>query len=570
MHFSLPVGATVNVTHNIALVETVSDSLCRNCGDSNRRNVMLKKSGIHREDFIFTRIKVPHWENKPGLTRVLYHEIDTEDNPLAVSRSYHYDRVKQAILDYKVDKMLKEGTIIPIQFPYASPVMLCRKSNRSPPDNPEAYRFVVDYRKRNANTKYPRYPLPSIDDLMMNITHTAIMSVLDLKSGYFQLAVNPSDIIKTAFVTKNGTYAFRRMPFGLSGAAPNFQKAIDIIPKPVIGKFVNVYMDDEEIKRDETKFRATVEMKPPRNSKKVSKFLVGDIERLFEEARRNTKAMHEKSEKDYNRPRRDVQIKVNDWFLIATHPLSSATKKVVAKFKSKFVGIYRVLEVKQNNLVIWRSGKRLTVNVDQVRTYHHRKCDQMEIRTGSSESNSSRQESSSFNRVQRISNESQYGATDKHGSLIRSTSSSWSETSRIKRNKNPKTRYKRSRESGPGVPERKIRKGSDHRVPKRALWSNYTTNSNLPKFRKKSRREETVEPSTSGYNLSPRFGGRGESRLAMDMKTQQGGPVRAMKSKGRNYNLYIEERTISDIRNARRRGNQQRKDQERKGASTSR
>ncbi|GFW39628.1 transposon Ty3-I Gag-Pol polyprotein [Trichonephila clavipes] len=70
------------------------------------------------------------------------------------------------------------------------------------------------------------------------------MSALDLRSGYFRMAVNPSDIVKTAFVTTNRTYAFRRMPFGLSGAAPNFQKAIDIILKPVIGKFLNVYMDD--------------------------------------------------------------------------------------------------------------------------------------------------------------------------------------------------------------------------------------------------------------------------------------------------------------------------------------
>ncbi|GFX51043.1 retrovirus-related Pol polyprotein from transposon opus [Trichonephila clavipes] len=70
------------------------------------------------------------------------------------------------------------------------------------------------------------------------------MSTLDLRSGFFHMAVNTSDIVKTTFVTKNGTYAFRRKPFGLSGAAPNFQKAIDIILKPVIGKFVNVYMDD--------------------------------------------------------------------------------------------------------------------------------------------------------------------------------------------------------------------------------------------------------------------------------------------------------------------------------------
>ncbi|GFW44274.1 retrovirus-related Pol polyprotein from transposon 297 [Trichonephila clavipes] len=140
--------------------------------------------------------------------------------------------------------MLKEGTIIPIQSLYASQVVLCRKNNGLPPDNPEAYRFAVDHRKLNAITKYPRYPLPLIDDLIMNISHTGIMSALDLRSGYFQMAVNPSDIVKTTFVTKNGTYTFRRMPFGLSGAAPSFQKAIDIILKPVISKFVNVYMYD--------------------------------------------------------------------------------------------------------------------------------------------------------------------------------------------------------------------------------------------------------------------------------------------------------------------------------------
>ncbi|GFX58923.1 transposon Ty3-I Gag-Pol polyprotein [Trichonephila clavipes] len=70
-------------------------------------------------------------------------------------------------------------------------------------------------------------------------------------------------------------------------------------------------------------------------------FVVRDIERLFEEARRNTKTKHEKWEKYYNRRRRDVQIKVNDWVLVATHPLSSATRKVVAKFKPKFEGPYR-------------------------------------------------------------------------------------------------------------------------------------------------------------------------------------------------------------------------------------
>ncbi|GFT67941.1 transposon Tf2-6 polyprotein [Trichonephila clavipes] len=184
------------------------------------------------------------FSDQPGLTHVVYHEIDTGDKGPVMSRPYKYDRVKQGIIDYHIDKMLRDGTICPINSPYASPVVLIRKKNDLPPYSPEAYRFAIDYRKLNGITKYPRYPLPVIDDLLTNIPHTNVMSTLDLRSGYFQLAISPKDIEKTAFITRNGTFAFLRMPFGLSGAAPNFQRAIDIILQPVIGRFVSVYMDD--------------------------------------------------------------------------------------------------------------------------------------------------------------------------------------------------------------------------------------------------------------------------------------------------------------------------------------
>ncbi|GFX59060.1 uncharacterized protein TNCV_3814941 [Trichonephila clavipes] len=81
---------------------------------------------------------------KPGLTHVLYHEIDTGDKPPVVSWPYRYCRVKQTILDYHVEKILKEGTVIPIQSPYASPVVICRKNNGLPSYNAEAYTFAAD------------------------------------------------------------------------------------------------------------------------------------------------------------------------------------------------------------------------------------------------------------------------------------------------------------------------------------------------------------------------------------------------------------------------------------------
>ncbi|GFX84378.1 retrovirus-related Pol polyprotein from transposon 17.6 [Trichonephila clavipes] len=125
----------------------------------------------------------------------MYHEIDPSDKPPVVSRPYRYYRVKQEIIDYHVDKMLRERTIIPIQSPYASPVVLCRKNNGLLLDYPEAYRFTVDYRKLNAITNYPRHLLPLIENLITNIPHKNILSPLDLRSGFFQLAVKSSDVV---------------------------------------------------------------------------------------------------------------------------------------------------------------------------------------------------------------------------------------------------------------------------------------------------------------------------------------------------------------------------------------
>ncbi|GFW07921.1 retrovirus-related Pol polyprotein from transposon 17.6 [Trichonephila clavipes] len=290
-----------------------------------------------------------------------------------------------------------------------------------------------------------------------------------------------------------------------------------------------------------------------------------------------------------------TEFAVNDWVLVATHPLSLATRKVVTKFKPKFEGPYRVLDVKNDNVVIWKAGRRLTINVNQVRIYRHRKCDETEIGTGSSDNGSLRDESSDFDRVQRRSNDSRDGKkkgsevkreleekglsfrnnqgekhtnkTNKRGPLIRSIPSSWSEKDRmIKKSKNQEFRYKRANESRSGGPERKVQKGSEHRENKRDLSSNYRTNHNLTKFRNK--REETVTPTTSGYNLRPRIGKREESRPTIEGKTQQGGPVRSRKGRERNDSSYIEERTRSSNKNARRGGDQQRQDQARRGTCT--
>ncbi|GFX79296.1 retrovirus-related Pol polyprotein from transposon 297 [Trichonephila clavipes] len=115
--------------------------------------------------------------------------------------SDRYDRVKQRIIDYHIEKMLQEGTIRPIQSTYASPVFLTRKNNSLPPDSPDAYRYAIDYRKLKSITKYPRYPLPVIDDLLTNIPHTGVLdesrSFFRVHTGYFS---NIPKCIKAEFI----------------------------------------------------------------------------------------------------------------------------------------------------------------------------------------------------------------------------------------------------------------------------------------------------------------------------------------------------------------------------------
>ncbi|GFX23089.1 uncharacterized protein TNCV_2932531 [Trichonephila clavipes] len=88
---------------------------------------------------------------------------------------------------------------------------------------------------------------------------------------------------------------------------------------------------------------------------------------------------HKTWEKYYNWKRREVNIKVNDLVLVQTHFMSAVGRRVVGKFMPQFEGPYRVLKVRNNNLIIWKKGKRVTVNIDQVRVYHPRQFDTISL-----------------------------------------------------------------------------------------------------------------------------------------------------------------------------------------------
>jgi hypothetical protein len=82
--------------------------------------------------------------------------------------------------------------------------------------------MCVDYRSLNGVTMKNKYPLPRIEDLFNQMRGARVFSKIDLRSGYHQMKISPSNIPKTAFSTRYGLYEFTFMSFGLTNAPAYF------------------------------------------------------------------------------------------------------------------------------------------------------------------------------------------------------------------------------------------------------------------------------------------------------------------------------------------------------------
>jgi hypothetical protein len=102
----------------------------------------------------------------------------------------------------------------------------------------------VDYRSLNDVTVKNKYPLPRIEDLLNQMRGARVFSKIDLRSGYHQMKIRPSDIPKTAFSTRYGLYEFTIMSFGLTNAPSYFMNLMDKVFMEYLNRFVVVFIDD--------------------------------------------------------------------------------------------------------------------------------------------------------------------------------------------------------------------------------------------------------------------------------------------------------------------------------------
>lgn len=176
--------------------------------------------------------------SKVRQTTTAKHRIITDENERPVhQRPYRVSATEREVICRQVKEMLQDDVIQPSRSPWASPVVLVEKKDGT-------LRFCVDYRKLNKITKKDVYPLPRIDDSLDRLRNARYFSSLDLRSGYWQIEVDERDREKTAFITPDGLYEFKVLPFGLCSAPATFQRMMDTVLGGLKWKSCLVYLDD--------------------------------------------------------------------------------------------------------------------------------------------------------------------------------------------------------------------------------------------------------------------------------------------------------------------------------------
>ncbi|GJW68513.1 reverse transcriptase domain-containing protein [Tanacetum coccineum] len=166
------------------------------------------------------------------------------------------------VIKKEVEKLLDAGLIYPISdSPWVSPIHCVPKkggitvvknddNDLIPTRLVTGWRVCIDYRKLNEATRKDHFPLPFMDQMLERLAGNQYYCFLDGFSGYFQIPIDPKDQEKTTFTCPYGTFAYRRMPFGLCNAPGTFQRCMMAIFHDMIEKTMEVFMDDFSVFRD--------------------------------------------------------------------------------------------------------------------------------------------------------------------------------------------------------------------------------------------------------------------------------------------------------------------------------
>ena len=149
---------------------------------------------------------------------------------------------KDNAIKEEVQKLTLAKFIREVYYPdWLANVVMVRKANGK-------WRMCVDFTDLNKACPKDSYPLPHIDQLVDSTAGHKLLSFMDAFSRYNQIRMDETDQEKTSFVTSQGLFCYKVMPFGLKNAGVTYQRLVNHMFRPQIGRNVEVYVDDMLVK----------------------------------------------------------------------------------------------------------------------------------------------------------------------------------------------------------------------------------------------------------------------------------------------------------------------------------
>ncbi|KAL0453583.1 UNVERIFIED_CONTAM: hypothetical protein Slati_1336400 [Sesamum latifolium] len=176
---------------------------------------------------------------------ITYHfNLDPTIKPVKQNKR-HFRPEKDKIIQGEVNKLLTAGHIREIQLPeWLSNVVLVPKPGGK-------WRMYIDFRYRNNACPKDYYLLPRIDQLVDSTSGCKLLSMMDASQGYHQIMLTLEDHKRVSFITSDGTFCYVAMPFGLKNVGATYQRLVDKIFQPQLGRNMEVYVDYMLVKSKE-------------------------------------------------------------------------------------------------------------------------------------------------------------------------------------------------------------------------------------------------------------------------------------------------------------------------------
>lgn len=162
-------------------------------------------------------------------------QLTSNSMPKAKLRRYSVEDIDA--INQQIRSMLERKIIEPSTSEFSSTCHLVPKKNGQ-------RRLVINYIPLNRIATKDHYPLPQIADILAHLVDARHFCALDCTEGFWQIPVSKEDRHKTAFITPQGLYQFKRCPFGFTNSPAIFQRAMNHIFKDGLYKRCVIYIDD--------------------------------------------------------------------------------------------------------------------------------------------------------------------------------------------------------------------------------------------------------------------------------------------------------------------------------------